>query len=145
MRQVMKWLIAWILAFGMGWTQASLAQDLGGQESNAIHNVVQSQLEAFAADDAETAFDLTSDETQALLGSPQALLGIVREWYAPLYRPQKAIFSPAEVAGEHAIQEVVITDSNNVIWVAIFLMQLDQESQWKIDSYHLVGTASVEV
>lgn len=145
MRHVVKYLTAWILAVGMGWSTVGLAQDISGYESDAIHTVVQTQLEAFAADDAETAFDLTSDETQALLGSPQALLGIVREWYPPLYRPQKAVFSPAEVAGDHAIQEVVITDSNNVIWVAIFLMQLDEDSTWKVDSYHLVETTSVEI
>lgn len=136
---------SWLLALSIFLPGAVVAQDMIDAENEAIHTVVQSQLQAFASDDADTAFELASDETQALIGSPQALLGIVRELYPPLHRPQKAVFAPADVEGDHAIQEVAITDMNNVIWIAVFLMQQDEESHWKICSYHLVETTSVEI
>lgn len=145
MRHVVRGFAAWLLGMSMFWAAGSFAQGEAAAESEAIHIVVQTQLEAFAADDAETAFELASDETKSLLGSPQALLGVVREWYPPLYRPQKAVFSDAEVVGQNAIQEVAITDSNGIVWIAIFLMSLDDEASWKVDSYHLVETTSMEV
>ena len=145
MRQLATGLAAWILGMSLFWTPGSFAQDVAVDESEAIHAVVQMQLEAFAMDDAETAFEMTSEETQALLGSPQALLGVVREWYPALYRPHKAEFSSAEVVGGNAVQEVAITDSNGIVWIAIFLMTLDDHASWKIDSYHLLETTSVEI
>lgn len=147
MRRIVKGLAAWLLGMSLCWTGGSLAQesDADANESAAIHAVVETQLQAFAADDAETAFDMASEETQALLGSPQALLGIVREWYPPLYRPKNMVFADAEVAGENAIQEVEITDSNGVVWLAVFLMSLDEHASWKVDSYHLVETESLEI
>ena len=134
MRHLARGLAAWILGMGMFWSGASMAQDLPFDESAAIIAVVQAQLEAFAVDDAETAFEMASDETKAVVGSPQALLGVVREWYPALYRPQKAEFSSAEVMGGNALQEVTITDDNGVVWIAIFLMTLDDHASWKIDS-----------
>lgn len=145
MCRLKAYLASWLLGLSMLSPVTALTQDLGDAENEAIHSVVKNQLDAFASDDAQTAFELASDETQALIGSPQALLDIVRDWYPPLHRPQKAEFAPAEVAGELAVQEVVITDMNNVVWIAVFLMQLDEESNWKVDSYHLVETTSVEI
>ena len=145
MRQLHRGFSAWILGMSMFWSGASMAQDLRFDESAAIIAVVQAQLEAFAADDADTAFEMASDETKAVVGSPQALLGVVREWYPPLYRPHKAEFAPAEVMGSNALQEVTITDDNGLVWIAIFVMTLDDDESWKIDSYHLEQTTSMDV
>lgn len=145
MQHLVRSLMAAMLAIGMTWSAGSLAGEAPIEESLAIHAVVQTQLEALAADDAETAFEMVSDETRALLGSPEALLGIVRDWYPALYRPQKAEFSSTEVVGQNAMQEVAITDSNGIVWIAIFLMALDDAEHWKIDSYYLLETTSMEV
>ncbi len=145
MRHLVRGFAVFILGMSMFWSGASLAQERPFDESEAISAAVQVQLEAFAADDAETAFDMASDETKAMVGSPQALLGAVREMYPPLYRPRKAEFAVAEVMGENALQEVAITDNNGMVWIAIFLMTLDNQESWKVDSYYLMETSSLEV
>lgn len=145
MRRVSQCLAAWLLGMGMVLSASSLAEALSVEDVEAIHEVVQTQLDAFAVEDAQTAFDQASDATQALLGSPEALMEIVREWFWPLCRPQKAEFLPAEVLGDQAVQEVVITDGNSTVWIAIFQMSVNEEADWKIDSYHLIETTSVVI
>lgn len=145
MRRILQCLAAWLLGMGMMLSGHSLAEELSVEDVEAIHEVVQTQLDAFAVEDAQRAFDQASDSTQALLGSPEALMDIVREWFRPLYRPQKTEFLPADVLGDQALQEVVITDGNSTVWIAIFQMSMNDEADWKIDSYHLIETASVVI
>lgn len=111
----------------------------------AIHEVVQAQLNAFASDDAAAAFDLATVEKQLLLGSPDIFMQLIRERYEPIYRNKVLIFDHPEVVHGLTVQRVRVTDSYSRVWVAIFWMQQDEQSNWKIDGCHLVETPNVSV
>jgi len=129
------------------WCNSAMAvENITTADAIAIHETVQSQLEAFSNDDADGAFQLATPEKRLLIGSPDKFLQLIKEEYHPIYRYQRVIFSPAEVVDGEAIQVVRITDGYSRVWVAVFWMQQGEEdSSWKIDGCQLLETTSVSV
>ena len=80
-----------------------------------------------------------------IIGTPTNFLRLIKEQYNPLYRHRAAIFQTPEVIDGDAIQTVRITDSDGTVWVAVFWMQQEQDSSWKIDGCELLQTTSVAV
>lgn len=130
---------------GPWWTSAAAIDSITTADAIAIHEVVQSQLEAFLNDDADSAFQLATPEKRMLIGSPDNFLRLIKEEYNPIYRYQRAIFSAPEVVDGDAIQIVRVTDGNSRVWLAIFWMQQEEDSSWKIDGCHLVETSSISI
>jgi len=111
----------------------------------AIRQAVKAQLEAFAKGDAATAFALATSEKRMMIGSADNFMQLIRESYEPIYRNKVLIFSEPKVVEGMALQTVRVTDSHSRVWVAIFWMQQDEESNWKIDGCHLVETSIISV
>jgi hypothetical protein len=109
----------------------------------AIHEVVESQLAAFANDDAMSAFELATPEKRLLLGTPDKFLRIIKEQYSPIYRFSNIIFMRPEVIEGEPIQIVRVTDSEGKVWVAVFWMQQEEDNSWKVDGCQLFETSSI--
>jgi len=109
----------------------------------AIHTAVRSQLDALSKDDAASAFELTSTTKRMQIGTPDNFLRMIKEDYDPIYRNLGVIFSAPQVIDGDAIQVVRVTDSDSRVWVAIFWMQQEPDSSWKIDGCQLLQTTSV--
>ncbi|NEX60499.1 DUF4864 domain-containing protein [Noviherbaspirillum galbum] len=109
----------------------------------AIHEVVESQLEAFANDDANSAFELATPEKRMILGSADRFLRLIKEQYNPIYRYRNTIFMRPEVIEGEPIQIVRVTDSEGKVWVAVFWMQQEDDSSWKVDGCQLFETSSI--
>jgi len=139
-------LVTACLLAGLGapwWNTAAAIDGLTTADAIAIHEVVQSQLDALANDDAATAFELATPEKRMLIGSPDNFLRLIKEEYNPIYRYQRAIFSRPEVIHGDAIQVVRVTDSYSRVWLAVFWMQQGEGSVWRIDGCQLLETTSV--
>lgn len=111
----------------------------------AIHAVVQTQLDAFAEDDAVAAFELATVDTQTKVGSAENFLRMVKKHYNPIYRHQIVIFSRPEVIAGETIQLVRLTDRDSHVWLAIYHMQREMDGTWKIDNCHLLETTSISI
>lgn len=130
----------------MPWSGTSaFAQNLSRADAQAIHDVIQSQLDAFAEDDAVKAFELAASSTQALLGNPDNFLQLIKEKYPPIYRHRIAIFQEPEIVDGSAHQVVRLTDHDNLVWVAVYRMQQEPDGKWKIEGCKLLETTSVSV
>lgn len=127
------------------WGNAWAIDDITTADAIAIHEVVQSQLEAFSNDDAVSAFELATPEKRMLIGSPDNFLRLIKEEYNPIYRFQRVIFSKPEVVNGDAIQVVRVTDGNSRVWLAVFWMQQGEDSAWRIDGCQLLETTSVSI
>ncbi len=127
------------------WNTAAAIDDITTADAIAIHEVVQSQLEALSNDDAASAFELATPEKRMLIGSPDKFLRLIKEEYNPIYRYQRVIFSRPEVVDGDAIQIVRITDDHSKVWVAVFWMQQGENSEWRIDGCQLLETSSVSI
>ena len=63
------------------------AEMLSAKDEKAVQAVVQSQLAAFAADDASKAFSFAAPELRKAIGSPAAFMAMVKNSYQVVYRP----------------------------------------------------------
>lgn len=136
------------LLAGLGapwWSSAWAIDDITTADAIAIHEVVQSQLEALSNDDAVSAFELATPEKRMLIGSPDNFLRLIKEEYNPIYRYQRVIYSKPEVINGDAIQVVRVTDGNSRVWIAVFWMQQGEDSAWRIDGCQLLETTSVSI
>ena len=122
---------------------ARSAEPINSADAEAIHAVVQSQLDAFAKDDAETAFELASPDTRVKFGSPYNFLQLIKLHYNPIYRHRLALFSDPEVIDGATIQVVRLTDGDNQVWLAIYRMRSDPGGAWKVDDCQLLRTTSI--
>lgn len=130
---------------GSCWAETGTADPIKAEDAAAIHQVVQSQLEALSKDDAAGAFELATPEKRTLIGDADSFLRLIKEEYNPIYRFQQVIFSePTRVDGD-AIQVVRVTDSTSRVWLAVFWMQQGEDRSWKIDGCELLPTEAVSV
>jgi hypothetical protein len=127
------------------WNSAWAIDDITTADAIAIHEVVQSQLEALSNDDAVSAFELATPEKRMLIGSPDKFLRLIKEEYNPIYRYQRVIFAKPEVINGDAIQVVRVTDGSSRVWLAVFWMQQGEDSAWRIDGCQLLETTSVSI
>lgn len=135
-----------LIGLGAPWWNSALAiNDITTADAIAIHEVVQSQLEALSNDDAVSAFELATPEKRMLIGSPDNFLRLIKEEYNPIYRYQRVIFSKPEVINGDAIQVVRVTDGTSRVWLAVFWMQQGEDSMWRIDGCQLLETTSVSI
>ncbi len=128
-----------------GWSGAAAVGNITPADAVAIHDAVQSQLDALANDDASGAFELATREKRLLIGSPDNFLRLIKEQYNPIYRYQRVFFSTPQLVDGNAIQVVHVTDGESHVWLAIFWMQQEQGKGWKIDGCQLLQTTSVSI
>ncbi|MDB5762369.1 MAG: hypothetical protein JWQ21_1364 [Herminiimonas sp.] len=121
----------------------AIAEEMNPVDAQAIHFVIQSQLDAFAEDDAAKAFGFATSSTRILIGSADDFLRLIKNEYPVIYRNRLALFAVPELVDGQALQIVRLTDSDNFVWVAIYSMQQESDGTWKIDGCKLIETASV--
>ena len=124
---------------------SATGREMTGDEALRIRNVVQSQLEAFAADDATAAFGLATASTRAMLGTPEQFLQLVKEYYPPIYRHRRALFSQPEMFEGRVLIMVRLTAQDNVVWIAVYEMERETGGDWKIEGCNLFETTSVSI
>lgn len=121
------------------------AAELSSEDADAIHAVVQSQLDAFAEDDAVKAFSLSTSATRSRIGSADDFLRMVKQYYTPIYRHRRALFQSPEVVNGRIVLRVRLTDPDSNVWLALYHVQRESDGAWKIAGCKLIETASVSV
>ena len=80
----------WLIAASMGLLGASplrAAPDVSAADAKAVRSVIEAQLAAFAADDADKAFSFAAPGIRAMFITAERFLSMVREGYPVVYRP----------------------------------------------------------
>ena len=135
-----------LAVFAMPWVSRSAqAAAVDAGDAQAIRDAVQLQLDAFAEDDAATAFELATTSVRTLFGDADSLLRVVKRQFPPVYRHRDVVFSMPEIVSGRALQLVRLTDAENLIWIAVYAMQQETDGSWKIDGCKLVKTNSVSI
>jgi hypothetical protein len=133
-----------LLALLMFWRDVA-ADPVSSSDAQAIHDVVQSQLDAFSEDDASRAFSLATEHMRALIGTPDRFLQMIKDQYPPVYRNRLALFSQPERIDGHTVIIVRLTDSDNLVWLAVYELAREADGAWKIEGCNLVETTTVSV
>jgi hypothetical protein len=107
-------------------------------EARAVRAIVQAQLDAFAADDAERAFSYASAPVQAQFGNPSRFMEMVLGGYPMVVRPAAiSFFQPetddAPTARASSVRQVVqLRDREGRLWKAVYLLERSAGEDWRI-------------
>jgi len=146
--QVMGWVrrCLWCVAMlGLLAPVAAGAAVLAEPDARAVRKVVEAQLEAFAADDAERAFSYASASIRAQFGDAAHFMAMVRGGYPMVVRPAAvSFFQPqadggAEWANVTVRQAVQLRDREGRLWMATYLLERQAGAGWRINGCVVVA------
>ena len=107
-----------LLTLGLVVTLAGQPAAAQTESSDAIRGTIQSQIDAFLADDFATAFSFASPAIKGMFGNPDNFGMMVRQGYPMVWRPSDLRFLDLrEMAGRH-YQRVQIVDREGVPYIA---------------------------
>lgn len=135
-RLFMSCLLAALVA-GAG-ASAAPAEGVSAADTRSVRAVVQAQLDAFAADDADRAFSFAAPSIREMFGNAERFMAMVRAGYPVVYRPASVAFLVPESVGGEVIQGVHFTDGRGGLWLAIYRLQRQRDNVWRISGCELV-------
>ncbi len=138
MKSALKLTVAlWlVLAFLM----TAHAQDVALSDAVAIRQVIEQQLDAFAADDAPRAFSFAAPVIRQLFGTPDRFLAMVKRGYPVVYRPASVAFLRPEAAEGEVLQDVQMQDVDSAAWTVSYRMQRQPDKSWRIGGVEVMRT-----
>lgn len=113
---------------------------LSPQDAALVRTVVQSQLAAFAADDAVKAFSYAAPNIRKTFGAASVFLDMVRRGYPVVYRPTSSAFLTVEGAGNQAVQRVRLQDAAGDSYVAVYTLERQKNKIWLITGCQVVAS-----
>jgi Domain of unknown function (DUF4864) len=120
------------LAMACSMPLGAAAASLTAADEEQIRQVIEQQFEAFAQDDADRAFELATPSVRESIGTAGMLLAMVRGSYPMVYRPTTFVFLKVPVTNGPVLQMVQLTDSDEKTWLAIFTVEQQSDSTWRI-------------
>jgi hypothetical protein len=127
----------------MGWTTLALfslisfaraAPEVSKADAKAVRLVIEAQLAAFAADDAEKAFSFAAPGIRAMFISADRFLAMVREGYPVVHRPASVTFLKPEWIDSKLIQRVQMSDSDGGPWMVVYELERQRDRSWRISA-----------
>jgi hypothetical protein len=101
--------------------------------SKAIQGVISDQMAAFRRNDAQAAFDDATPFIQDRFQQPDIFMQVVRNGYAPVYRPQQVEFRDLVQAEGGLEQRVFVIGPDGRAYLAHYQMQHQPDGSWKIN------------
>ena len=109
------------------------ATPLTSPEAQAVRAVVEAQLRAMAAGDAEQAFAHAAPAIRAQFGDAQRFMAMVAGRYPMVIRPAATVFfQPTRDADGDVLQVVQLRDAAGQLWRAAYLLARQPDKQWRI-------------
>ncbi len=130
-----------IVGAGLLVAPAALAEGLNAQ----VQETIQSQMAAFMADDAATAYGFAAPSIQSYFGSPGRFMDMVRSGYLPVYRPSNVRFGKFAERGGQLLQEVRLTGPKGQDWVALYTLQAQDDGSLRITGCQLIKGSGVGI
>lgn len=109
-------------------------------EARQVRAVIQAQLNAFGADDAERAFAQASPALRQQFGQAERFVAMVRQHYPVVYRPAAVRFLKAARVDGELTQGVLFTDAKGLSWLAAYRMERQPDGGWRIAGCDLVAS-----
>jgi hypothetical protein len=107
-----------------------------------IQSTIGNQIEAFQADDFETAFDFASPNLQQLFGSSENFRSMVTRGYPMVWKPAEVRYLELAEVGGSFFQKVLIKDQEGIVHILGYRM-LETDMGWKINGVQLLPNPAV--
>jgi hypothetical protein len=111
---------------------AAIAEPLEDVEASKVREIIVAQIAALQEDDADKAFQTATPAVQAAIGSSNRFLAMVRGAYPMVYRPTSVSFHKPESEDGSVLQLVEIKDTSDKSWLALFALEQQPDSTWRI-------------
>jgi hypothetical protein len=111
-----------------------------GDDIANAQTIIRSQEQAFARDDAATAYSFAAPAIHSMFPDADLFLSMVRRGYAPVYRHKSFEFGEAQVADGKVAQRVHIVDANGEGWEALYTLERQADGSLKIIGCVLLKT-----
>ncbi len=109
---------------------------------SAITSVIQSQIDAFLADDFATAFAFASPNIKSIFQTPERFGLMVRQGYPMVWRPADVKYLELEDQNGMLWQKVMITDQAGAIHVLGYQM-IEADGGWQINGVQVLRAPEV--
>ncbi|MBW4707104.1 DUF4864 domain-containing protein [Roseobacter sp. YSTF-M11] len=129
MRNMIFALLVWLGLGGM--VQAQQAD---------IQATIDSQFQAFKADDFETAFGFASPTLQRLFQTPENFRSMVTQGYPMVWRPGAVRYLELREQGAAFWQRVMITDQQGRVHILDYRM-LETDAGWRINGVQILDSS----
>ena len=116
----------------------SLAAPSRAADAASAQNVIRSQEQAFARNDAAAAYSYAAPAIQDVFPHAEIFMQMVQQGYAPVYRHQSFEFGEARVADGHIAQRVHIVDEKGEAWEALYTLEQQPDGSLKITGCSLL-------
>ena len=132
-----------LLVMFIGFFVLKTAQaEISKENALAVKRTVQSQLAAFAADDAHLAFSFAAPAIQKLFKTPDNFMTMVQQTYPVVYRPSNILFLKAKVLDSVVVQPVRFWDQGGEVWLAAYNLERQANGRWLITACVLMRDKS---
>lgn len=111
-------------------------------QEGPIRNTIQSQIDAFLADDFATAFSFASPTIKGLFGSADRFGRMVQQGYPMVHRPQTVRMLDLREVNGRLWQKVMITDQQGRTHVLDYQM-IETPEGWQINGVQLLPDVGV--
>ena len=130
-----RWAGLWLLRLALAALLAPAAAGaaaLAEADARAVRSVIEAQLDAFAADDAERAFSYASTALRTQFGDAATFMAMVRAGYPMVLRPEfVAFFQPQSTDGV-VWQTLRLRDRAGHLWLATYQLAQQAGAGWRI-------------
>jgi hypothetical protein len=106
-------------------------------DRQAIHQVIQSQLDAFQRDDAAAAYAFATPMIQRKFGDAGNFMQMVKQGYTPVYRPKSVAFEKLIDTESGPDQILHLIGPDGLAYTAHYLMQKQPDGTWMINGCFL--------
>jgi uncharacterized protein DUF4864 len=102
-------------------------------DSQAIHDVIAGQIDAFRHDDGARAFSYASPTIQEKFGNADFFMQMVKTGYTQVYRAHDVQFQGLDMEAGAPVQRVRMIGPDGLPVIVIYMMQRQPDGSWKIN------------
>ena len=111
---------------------AFAAPATAGDDVAAAQGVIRAQEQAFAHDDAASAYSYAAPSIHQLFPRADIFMTMVQNQYAPVYRHKSFELGETRTEGNWVAQRVHIIDANGEAWEALYTLEQQADGSYKI-------------
>lgn len=114
-------------------------------DTSEIRAIIEGQLLAFRADDAEKAYSFAAPIIKEIFPTQDSFIEMVRKGYPQVYRSKTYEFGTLDDTDFGLAQFVSITDESGQKWTALYTVEKQKDGSWKISGCRILkepGTVS---
>ncbi|WP_156884439.1 DUF4864 domain-containing protein [Stappia stellulata] len=113
------------------------------QDAAQLKGIVEKQITAFRAGDADAAYGYAAPMIKRMFPSPDQFIDMVKRGYAPVYDPSSISFGELRETARGPVQEVYVTDAKGRKWLALYSFEQQADGTWKISGCVLTASPGV--